>query len=237
MPGDESQYIRRGGLHPPRTRCGNLPFIENLYILPKLHITILSSKGYVHPMPGRTRSAPTHRLKILYNHGMADHPNRKPTRLAGMNYANSGGYFITLVTHERINLFGKIVNGEMVTNEIGRIVCDEWVRSAEIRKEIELDSWCVMPNHFHAIILMKESYSPSPGSALHRSPQSLGSIVAGFKASVTRRVNGINGSQGLPVWQRNYYDHIIRDDVDMNRIREYIENNPAKWELDKEYSD
>ncbi len=167
---------------------------------------------------------------------MAELQYRKPIRLSGFNYANSGGYFITLVTHERINLFGEIINGEMVTNGIGRIVCDEWVRSAKIRPDIELDYWCVMPNHFHAIIIMKESFSPSPGSALHRSPHSLGSIVAGFKASVTKRVKGINGSQGLPVWQRNYYDHVIRDEEDLNRIREYIINNPSKWELDKEFT-
>ena len=193
------------------------------------------STGIVQPVSGRMRSAPTHHVKILYNHQMANHPSRKPTRLASFNYANSGGYFITLVTHERINLFGKIVDGEMVANVIGQIVCEEWVRSAEIRNDIELDSWCIMPNHFHAIVLMKESFSPSPGLSCRRSPHSLGSIVAGFKASVTRRVNGINGSQGFPVWQRNYYDHVIRDDEDLNRIREYIINNPAKWELDKEY--
>jgi REP element-mobilizing transposase RayT len=166
---------------------------------------------------------------------MAELQNRKPTRLSGFNYANSGGYFITLVTHERKKIFGNIVNGEMVTNAIGRIVSDEWVRSVEIRPEIELDHWCVMPNHFHAIIIMKESYSHPQGGTFQRTPDSLGSIVAGFKGSVTRKVNEINGSHGFPVWQRNYYDHIIRDDEDLNRIREYIINNPSKWELDKEY--
>lgn len=167
---------------------------------------------------------------------MAELHDRKRTRLAGFNYSNSGGYFITLVTHERINLFGEINNGVMVTNAIGRIVCDEWVRTTEIRPYIQLDEWCIMPNHFHAIVLINKSFTPVTGSSFHRTPHSLGSIIAGFKGSVTKRVNGINGSQGSPVWQRNYYDHVIRDDVDLNRIREYISNNPAKWELDKEYS-
>jgi len=123
----------------------------------------------------------------------------------------------------------------MVTNAIGRIVSDEWVRSVEICPEIELDYWCIMPNHFHAVIIMKESNSHPQGGTFQRTPHSLGSIVAGFKGSVTRKVNEINGSYGFPVWQRNYYDHIIRDDEDLNRIREYIINNPSKWELDKEY--
>lgn len=70
---------------------------------------------------------------------MAEHPNRKPNRLAGFNYGNSGGYFITLVTQERRHLFGEIDDGEIISNAYGKIVCDEWIRSAEIRHEIELD--------------------------------------------------------------------------------------------------
>jgi REP element-mobilizing transposase RayT len=94
-----------------------------------------------------------------------------------------------------------------------------------------------MPNHFHAVIIIKESYSQPQGSSFQRTPHSLGSIIAGFESSVTRKVNEINGAHDFPVWQRNYYDHVIRDDEDLNRIREYIINNPAKWELDKEYMD
>ena len=167
---------------------------------------------------------------------MAEHPNRKPTRLAGFNYANSGGYFITLVTHERRHLFGEIVDGEMISNANGKIVCDEWIRSAEIRHEIELDYWCVMPNHFHAIVLINESSPDSNDPTLNRKSRSLGALVAGLKSSVTRRVNELSGIQGFPVWQRNYFDHIIRGEQDMNRVREYIVNNPAKWELDVEYT-
>lgn len=93
-----------------------------------------------------------------------------------------------------------------------------------------------MPNHFHAIILINESSQYPNKPTLNRKSRSLGALVAGFKSSVTRRVNELSGIQGFPVWQRNYFDHIIRDEQDMNRIREYIVNNPAKWELDSEYT-
>jgi len=173
---------------------------------------------------------------------MIEHPNRKSTRLAGFDYSSAGMYFITLVTHERRHLFGEIITGEMILNDFGKLAASEWLLSGQIRQEIELDEWCIMPNHFHGIILLKENkqrglLSGTCVNGIDRKPKSLGSLVAGFKSSVTHKINERRGTPGIPVWQRNYYDHIIRDEEDLNRIQEYIINNPLKWEIDREYSD
>jgi putative transposase len=167
---------------------------------------------------------------------MPDHPNRKPTRLHGFNYAWAGGYFITLVSHEHQHLFGRIIDGKMNTSLIGEIAIQEWIHSGELRQNIELDFWVVMPNHFHAVVFIKDFPQKNTSEKFQRLPGSLSALVAGFKSSVTRKVNKIQNTQGFRVWQRNYYDHIIRDETDQNRIREYIVNNSLKWELDKEYS-
>ena len=147
-------------------------------------------------------------------------------------------------------------------------MAEEWVRSSEIRLEIELDKWIVMPNHFHGIVIIthdrrgdrpvalrqttteplptgittkgqtplgptdeQRSYSNKPRGP---KPYSLSSFVAGFKFAVTKRVNEIRKTWGLPVWQRNYYEHIIRDETDLKKIREYIQYNPTKWAEDEE---
>ncbi len=172
---------------------------------------------------------------------MTDHPNRKPTRLAGFNYAQVGAYFITLVTQNRQHLFGEVIDSEFKANSIGEIVKSEWEHTGNIRSEVELDYSCVMPNHFHAIVFFKRNDLTNVIQEISqpefiRRPRSLGSLVAGFKSSVTTKVNQFRGTPGSPVWQRSYYDHIIRDETDLNRIREYIVNNPMKWDLDKEFT-
>jgi len=169
---------------------------------------------------------------------MLPHLIRKPTRLAEYDYSCTGGYFITLVTQNREHLFGEIINEVMQINSNGKIVSEEWTRSPFIRKEITLDAWCVMPNHFHAIVMIQglektatKDHESKPVPRLIQ-PKSLGSLIGGFKSAATIRINASRQTPGLPVWQRNYYDHIIRDEDDLNRIREYISNNPLKWELD-----
>jgi REP element-mobilizing transposase RayT len=147
-------------------------------------------------------------------------------------------------------LFGEVVGGEMRVNAIGKIVQEEWFRSARIRKEIHLieDEFVVMPNHIHGIVwidtptvgadgVRPEIYTATHHAGaslapLHRKPRALGSFIAGFKASVTRRVGGKLDSGNI--WQRNYYEHIIRDNVDYKRIAGYILDNPLNWDQDEE---
>lgn len=187
--------------------------------------------------------------------------HRKSIRLRHYDYSQSGAYFITMCTHNRECLFGEIIDKEMVLNNFGMIARDEWIKSAAIRFEIELDAFVVMPNHFHGIVMIHrrgERRSPENDlvaqlgmiSNINRGdqpvapteqrpgpkPKSIGALVAGFKSAVTKHINKISISPGLPVWQRNYYEHIVRDDKELNGFREYIDNNPMNWETDAEFA-
>ena len=163
--------------------------------------------------------------------------HRRSIRFQYYDYALSGAYFITIVTQNRKCLFGHIVAGEFRSNNRGQIVQDEWEKSAQIRKEIELDAFVVMPNHVHGIVVI----SATAGRATGRSPlqsgpsrRSLGAFVGGFKAVVTKRINTSRGFSGISVWQRNYFEHIIRNEDSLNSIRRYILDNPLRWEFDRE---
>ncbi len=193
--------------------------------------------------------------------------HRRSIRLRGYDYTQPGAYFITLCTHQRAHLFGRVVDGVMVLNALGEIVREEWFRSADIRTEIELypDEFVVMPNHIHGIVWIVDTKETIVGDAgatinshggysgargeyyveahsrapLQRPPKSLPSFIAGFKSAVTHRINQIRGTPGAPVWQRNYYEHIIRDNgratgrSPLHAIRQYIRDNPMRWHLDR----
>jgi REP element-mobilizing transposase RayT len=149
---------------------------------------------------------------------------------------------VTICAHSQECLFGEIIDGEMRLNAYGEVVEEEWLRSAEIRSEIELDAFVVMPNHLHGIVIIMDHIhlqsDPMVGAhgraPLRREPRSLGSFIAGFKSAVTKRINSLRGTPGAPVWQRNYYEHIIRDEHDLACIREYIATNPLRWDQDTE---
>ncbi len=169
--------------------------------------------------------------------------HRRSIRLKGYDYTQPGAYFITICTHDRACLFGEVVEGQMRLNDLGQVVKEEWFRSAEIRKEIRLfaDEFVVMPNHIHGIVWIVEhgnvgivgahGRAPPQHLPLHRAPRSLGSFVAGFKSATTRRINEIRQTPRAPVWQRNYYEHIIRNEDALHRIRQYIAANPLRWHL------
>ena len=164
--------------------------------------------------------------------------HRRSIRMSGYDYAEEGAYFVTVVTHQRECLFGGIADGEMRVDGYGEVVRDEWLRSVQIRREIELDAFVVMPNHLHGIVVIRDvgahGRAPLPPLAPHRPPRSLGSFVAGFKSAVTKRINEIRDAPGVPVWQRNYYEHVIRDEDDLDRVRRYIAENPLRWSEDPE---
>ncbi len=174
---------------------------------------------------------------------------RNLIRLRGWDYTQPGAYFVTICTHERVHLFGEIVDGDMRLNAFGEIVWEEWFRSAEIRAEIELfpDEFVVMPNHIHGIVWIVETddgngYRDDTVGAhgrapLHRPPRSLGSFIAGFKSAVTKRINALRGTPGARVWQRNYWEHIICNERALNAIRRYIAENPPRWHLDRHNPD
>lgn len=181
-------------------------------------------------------------------------------RLQNWDYGSNATYFITICTHDRFCFFGDIVldsKKEMRLSSIGKIVESEWIKTFEIRKDmnLEIGAFVVMPNHFHAIIGIGKNefnlstnamHSPggtdamhSPGTdAMHRvstfGPQSknLASIIRGFKSAVTMQARQLNPQFG---WQPRFHDHIIRNRISFQRIESYIINNPIKWDMDKFY--
>ena len=180
---------------------------------------------------------------------------RRSIRIKGYDYTQPGAYFLTLCTHERSMLFGDLINDQLVANEYGRIVREEWLKSADIRDEIVLDEFVIMPNHLHGIVwIMGDTegadgrpplpFEPTPSAfppstpadaeptRLQRTPRSLGAFVAGFKSAVTTRINRLRDVIGMPVWQRNYYEHVIRSESALFAIRRYIVENPLRWTLD-----
>ena len=186
-------------------------------------------------------------------------PRRRSIRLPGYDYAQAGGYFLTLVTRHRECLFGRVVDGKVVSNEFGRAVEAEWLRTREIRREIMLDAFVIMPNHVHAIVFIAGDMDAAPAGetasstpmvltrteATGRSPlrpqrprgpaqRSVGAFVAGFKAAATARINALRGTPKAPVWQRNYHEHVVRNDDSLYLIRQYIADNPASWATDLE---
>jgi len=164
--------------------------------------------------------------------------HRHSVRLPTYDYRQPGAYFVTLVTCHRQCLFGEIADGHVSLTDYGEVVEREWLRSTKIRCEIQLDAFVVMPNHIHGIVIMgAQTIVGAHGRAplrLHRSPRSLGSFVAGFKSAATRRINEARGTPGIPVWQRNYYEHVIRDEEELDRVRQYVTDNPECWEQDPE---
>ncbi len=173
--------------------------------------------------------------------------HRRTVRLPEYDYRQEGAYFIMLCTYERATLFGEIIGNDMILSDYGHIVLNEWMETAIIRSGVLLDEFVVMPNHLHAIVFLPtiagansivgaHCRAPSAeGTHVSRTPQSLGSLVAGFKSTVTKQINALRSSPGTPVWQRNYHEHVVRDESALQRIRTYIDGNPANWATDDEH--
>jgi REP element-mobilizing transposase RayT len=163
--------------------------------------------------------------------------HRRSIRLKDYDYTQAGAYFVTVCTYARACLFGDVVEDAVNLNECGQIVYTEWLKSAEIRPEIELDIFVIISNHLHGIVVITGvgAHGRAPllnHASLYRQPKSLGSFIAGYKSTVTKQINLNRHTPGLPVWQRNYYEHIIRNDRALIAIREYINQNPLRWHLD-----
>lgn len=168
--------------------------------------------------------------------------SRRSIRLQGYDYTLAGAYFITICTWNQECLFG-----DMRLNAAGRAVADKWIKIGVIRHAIDLDEWVVMPNHFHGIVVIAGGGDPARdrGTA-RRCPYggkqfgqpvsgSIPTIVRSFKSAATKRINELRDTPGAKLWQRNYWEHIIRNESELHRIREYIRNNPAQWEFDRLY--
>ena len=188
--------------------------------------------------------------------------HRRSIRLKGYDYSKSGLYFITICCQDRACLFGNIENGKMIWNDAGLMVENEWLKLTERFNNIQLHEYVVMPNHFHAIleivgatllVAQNETVVQNYGNTQNGQPQgiapttggvknkTLGHIIGAFQSIVTvEYIRGVKTLKWQPfngkLWQRNYYEHIIRNEKSFNTISEYIINNPVKWKGDKFFS-
>jgi len=158
------------------------------------------------------------------------------------DYTSNGYYFVTICTHNKQSFFGEIINGEMLLNPISEIVALEWQKTEEIRTNIQLDAWVIMPNHIHGIVIIdketvngvNETFRWNVSTKKPRlQSDSLGSIIGQFKSVCTRQIWAAGYTDFR--WQSRFHDHIIRDEKSLNQIREYIINNPIKWENDEHH--
>ena len=162
---------------------------------------------------------------------------RQSMRLMEYDYSQAGAYFVTICVREGEPLFGEIVNGVVQLSDFGRVVMECWKAVPEHFQDVELDEFVVMPNHVHGIIVIS-AVGTIHELSLQNDPRSrrrmlLPKVVGYLKMNTAKRINEIRETPGTPVWQRNYYEHIIRHDDEMKQLRNYIANNPIGWESDK----
>ena len=212
--------------------------------------------------------------------------HRKSIRLKEYDYTQSGFYFITISCHNKVNRFGEVIvsnnnTARMMLNQYGQIAQNEWLHTANIRPNIKLLEFVIMPNHMHGIIYVtrrgelnsssNELNSPSNNEGVCKTPlrislqnnnegvcktnqqlslqnnnegvcktplrspsQTIGAIIRGYKSAVTKKMALLGFKE--PLWQRNFYEHIIRDESSYLYISNYIINNPAKWKEDTFYN-
>ena len=176
---------------------------------------------------------------------------RGQARLPTFEYSSPGAYFVTVCTLNKEPILGEMQGDSLVPSPAGVIVADAWHDLPQHYAHLVLDAFVVMPNHVHSVVFLVQSsstdsvgaglrpaptHSAGPGVSERASPRrhGLSEIIRAFKSFSARRINALRGSPGIPVWQRGFYDHVIRNDDDLARIREYIVTNPLRWSLDEE---
>ena len=162
----------------------------------------------------------------------------RSVRLSGYDYSQDGWYFITICTQGQKCMFGKFANGQIQLCEYGYIVDKCWKWLAQQYDYVHLDQYVVMPNHLHGIINIcrggsrtaRTQIAPA-GNAQKCKP--LSRLIGAFKTISTKRINNVRKTPASKLWQRNYYEHILRNKEELNRIRQYIADNPANWQTDE----
>lgn len=185
----------------------------------------------------------------------SDEHHRRSIRLPEHDYSLAGWYFVTIVTQGHICLFGEVTAGEITLNDIGHLIERCWNEIPSHFPNVQLDAFVIMPNHIHGIIIITDSVGaglvpaqsnpaglvpaqPGPGATTRVAP-TLGDIVGAFKSVTTvEYIRGVKQGRWMPfhkrLWQRNYYEHIIRNERELEAARQYIHDNPANWTSDAE---
>ena len=178
--------------------------------------------------------------------------HRRSIRLPGYDYSQPGAYFVTICVDQRQCLFGEVVDGRMVLNQYGMVVADTYRWLCDRYPYLYTDEWVVMPNHFHAIMVIADkprrgvsrnaptinkqrTANNSSNPIAKRKP--LGRLIGAFKTVSTKKINILRDAPGTKLWQRNYYEHIIRNPDAMDKICYYIVNNPLSWSVDQLHPD
>lgn len=160
-----------------------------------------------------------------------DHHHRRSIRLRDYDYRQGRAYFVTICARHRECLFGEVAGGRVQLTRAGMVVTECWDGLPRHYPTVDLDAIVVMPNHVHGIIVLNE---PTDSNV---APRPLSEVVRAFKTFSARRINEQRNAIGTPAWQRNYYDHIVRNEVALHRLRAYIANNPANWAGDQLHPD
>ena len=176
----------------------------------------------------------------------AIHHRRRDAQLCvstiGYDYSLAGMYFVTICVQKHTCLFGEIVDGEMVLNDYGKIIQTVWDKLPQHYDNIQLDEFVIMPNHIHGIIVITgdaatvgAGFKPAPTITATPTKHGLPEIVRALKTFSARKINELRNLQGEKLWQRNYWEHIIRNEQSYQRIANYIINNPQNWNNDEFY--
>jgi REP-associated tyrosine transposase len=166
---------------------------------------------------------------------------RRSIRLPEYNYSQAGLYHVTICVNQKENRLGRIDDGEMILNDLGRIAHQGWEWLQKTFQVTAVDVFCIMPNHIHAIIRIKpvgDKGDRGRGDlqiAPTTKPKPLGRLVGAYKTHTTIAINKQLNTPGVKFWQRNYYEHIIRNEREYAAVWNYIENNPVNWIKDEDY--
>ena len=170
-----------------------------------------------------------------------DFQHRRSIRRKSYDYSLAGAYFVTICIKNRECLLGGTRNNKVYLSSMGNLVNESWIKIPGHFEDVRLDRFVIMPNHLHGIIVIQRKpskdidiISSGVDSNPKRRARDLGQIVAYFKYQSTKIINELRKTPGSPVWQRNYFEHIIHDNEEMEKYRKYIQENPFNWETDKE---
>jgi REP element-mobilizing transposase RayT len=163
--------------------------------------------------------------------------HRKSIRLKEYDYSRPGAYFITICTRDKQCILSNIIDGKLCLREAGKIVEECWHDIPKHFSNVELDEFVIMPDHIHGIVMIHEPVgaiheSPLPATVYERRTMMLPKIIGRLKMNSAKQINVLQATSGSHVWQRNYYEHIIRNSKELNNIRRYILGNPVLWGLE-----
>jgi putative transposase len=160
-------------------------------------------------------------------------PTRRSIRLRDFDYRSTAAYFVTIVSHGRNAIFGHVGDGTVALTPLGRTIAGCWQAIPAHFPHASLDEVILMPNHLHGIVLLA-GVDGGAATGARMASGSLGAVVRSFKAASTRQAKVVNLSLGGPLWQRGYYERVIRNDRELDALRAYVRENPLKWGQDAE---